>query len=202
MSRLLRGAALSALLTTTLALGAAVSATPATAAGTLEVVDPAGDARNAFGVNVAEVDLRSVDVATTGSDLTYTFQVDDFPALQNRIYTYALSVRLPDGRFLTAAASNANPPESRLAFRSAGLTIGGLGEDDFEYAVVGTSSVDRGTDTVTLRFPLEAVRTESAVRGIPVLGAPVTQVEASSSASTYFRVVATDSAFGMPFVIG
>lgn len=167
-----------------------------------EIVDPAGDARNALNVNIDEIDIRSVDVASDGTTLSYTIQVDDFPALQNRTYAYTVALTLPGGVVLNAGATNANPPLSRLEFRDALLSVGGFGEDDFQYAVAGTSSVDRTTDTVTLSFPVAAVEAESAARGIDVIGAAVSGSRADSSSATNFRVVATDSAFGGAFVLG
>ncbi|GAA2555996.1 hypothetical protein [Pseudonocardia hydrocarbonoxydans] len=167
-----------------------------------EIVDPAGDARNSFNVNIDEVDIRAVDVASNGTTLTYTIQVGDFPALQNRTYVYDVALTLPGGVVLHAAATNANPPLSRLEFRDALLSVGGFGEDDFQYAVPGTSSVDRTTDTVTLSFPVAAVEAESAARGIEVIGAAVSASRADSSSSTNFRVVATDTASGGAFTLG
>lgn len=180
----------------------AVGPVAAAQAASPEVVDPSGDARNSFNVKIDEIDIRSVDVASDGTNLTYTFQVGDFPALQNRTYAYSLGVRLPDGRFLYASASNSNPPASRLEFRNAQLSTPSDGENAPDYAVSGTSSVNRATDTVTLSFPLAAVAAESASTGIAVLGTTVTNVEASSSSATDFRVVATDTAAGGPFVLG
>lgn len=55
---------------------------------------------------------------------------------------------------------------------------------------------------MTLRFPVAAVTAQSDSTGTPVLGTTVTDVRASSSASTDLRVVATDSATGAPFVLG
>lgn len=167
-----------------------------------EIVDPAGDARNSFNVNIDEVDIRSVDVASDGTTLTYTVQVGDIPALQNRTSVFDVALTLPGGVVLHAAATNANPPQSRLEFRDALLSVGGFGEDDFRYAVPGTSSVDRTTDTVTLSFPVAAVETESAARGIEVIGAAVSGSRADSSSSTNFRVVATDTASGGAFTLG
>ena len=181
-----------------LSLGAAGPAQAATP----QAVDPAGDARNAFGVNVTEIDLRSVTVASDGTTLTYTLQVGDFPALQTRTYSYRVALTLPGGQVLDAGASNANPPSTRLEFRNALLSIGGVGEDDFLYAVPGTSSVDRATDRITLSFPVAAVEAESAARGIDVLGVTAAGLRADSSSATNVRVVATDTAFGGPFTIG
>lgn len=167
-----------------------------------EIVDPAGDARNSFNVNIDEIDIRSVDVASDGGILTVAFQVDDFPALQNRTYTYTLAFTLPGGVPLYATATNANPSESRLEFRNALLSTP-IGIDTGpDYAVTGTSSVNRATDIVTLTFPIAAVTAQSDATGIPVLGATVTDVQAFSSSATNSRVVATDSAAGGSFVLG
>ncbi len=95
----------------------------------------------------------------------------DIPQFQVRNLSYRLSVLLPDGTPLFATATNANPPSNRLEFRDAVLTTEEFNLDSGpRYAVEGTSSVDRATDTVVLRFPVAAVATDTASGGPFVIG--------------------------------
>ncbi len=187
----------------TLTLGAAGTAQAATP----EIVDPAGDARTSLGVNVSEIDIRSVDVAVEGATLTYTIQVGAYPAFENRNNGYTVELIRPDGTRLYAQASNApNAPGPRLGFGVAVLfdrfNSDPENPDPSIYSVGGTAAVDRATDRITLRFPVDAVQAETARTGVTVLGAAVSGSRADSIQSTSFRVIATDSAFGGPFTIG
>lgn len=191
------------------ATAAALALSTAAAAAGPEVVDPAGDARTPLGLNEPAVDLRSVDVAAGADALTVTFEVQNFPALQNRGYFYSARISVPGSPDLFASASNGSDPDPRLGFTTATLVNGssaGIGEDNGEpssiYFVAGSASVDPTTDRVTLSFPRAAVEAESARLGIPVFGAAATGVRADSISSTPFRIVATDAASGGPFVIG
>lgn len=172
-----------------------------------EIVDPAGDARTSLGVNQGAIDIRAVDVAVDGAQLTYTIQVDAYPALENRLNSYTVEFVRSDGRLVSATASNApTPPGSRYGFGTALLfdrvDVDPENPDPSIYGVGGTAVVDRATDRITLSFPIDAVRAESERTGVPVLGAAFDAARAQSSTATNFRVVATDTASGGAFTLG
>jgi len=111
-----------------------------------QLTDPAGDAKDALGINHPAIDILSSDVSTLRANLVFTLRVANLSGVDlssSRKYFQALSWGS------TNAFAEATGPGSAIFSDFVG--------DSGVFGITGTSTFDTAKNTVTMTFSLAAI---------------------------------------------
>lgn len=126
--------------------------------------DTAGDARNAFGLNVPSADLLTQDITADATTLTFTTRVAGARRYLAASDHYVVNLQA-DGASVTSYADDTS------ATGTATLVVQFLGLDTEQILVSGTETVDPITHTITASYSLADVNAAeqrtSPDRGVP-----------------------------------